>query len=206
VEAITWGEARHGAARGHRNVLGVFVGTGVGGGAVLDGRLHRGATGVAVEIGHVKVVPEGAPCGCGGRGCLEAYLGGRHLAGRLREEAEGDWAALRERAGGDPAAAHPGHLEALAGEGDERAVALLQELGGLFGLVLANAVTLLNPSALVLGGTVLEGCPTLRRFTDEVLRGHVLGVAGDDLQILAAGLGGDAGIIGAASLILEDQK
>jgi glucokinase len=88
VEAITWAEVSFGSARGHQNALGVFVGTGVGGGLVLDGRLIRGATGMAVEIGHVKVRNEGGePCGCGGRGCIEAYLGGANLTRRLQREA-----------------------------------------------------------------------------------------------------------------------
>lgn len=204
VEAITWGETRHGSARGHRDVLAVFAGTGVGGGAVIDGRLHRGATGVAAEIGHVKVEARGASCGCGGKGCLEAYLGGRNLSRTLQEAAETDWPALLDAAG-DARAVHAGHVEALLARGDPRAEALFGELGGQLGLVLANAVTLLNPSALVVGGTVLQGCPTLRRLAEEALRAHVLAVSWEALEILTATLGDDAGIVGAASLTLEED-
>ena len=100
VEAITWAEVSFGSARGHKNALGVFVGTGVGGGLVMDGRLIRGASGVAVEIGHLKVRSEdGEPCGCGGRGCLEAYLGGANLTRRLQREADSDWPAHSPGAG-----------------------------------------------------------------------------------------------------------
>lgn len=200
VEAITWAETRYGAASSHRDVLAVFAGTGVGGGAVVDGRLLRGATGVAVEIGHVKVVDGGPACGCGGQGCLEAFVGGANLSRRLRREAESDWPALLAAAGGDPAAIHPGLVDDLHRAGDPRAAALLQELAGHFGTVLANAVTLLNPSALVLGGTVLAGCPTLGAWTREVFGQRVLAVAGEAVSVVSASLGDDAGIIGAASL------
>jgi glucokinase len=79
LSAITWGEYRFGAGRGARSIACVFLGTGVGGGAVLDGRLYRGANNNALEIGHIKVAPPDRTCGCGRRGCLESYVGGVHL-------------------------------------------------------------------------------------------------------------------------------
>jgi glucokinase len=82
LSAITWGEFRFGAGRGARSVACVFVGTGVGGGAVLDGRLYRGSSNTALEIGHVKIAPPDRRCGCGARGCLETYVGGTHLGRR----------------------------------------------------------------------------------------------------------------------------
>jgi glucokinase len=203
VEAICWAEACYGAARGHRDVLAVIPGTGIGGGLVLDGRLYRGATGVAAEIGHVKVADPGEPCGCGSKGCLEAYLGGANLSRRLKREAEAGWTALAERAVNDPEAFHPGLLEELSRAGDARALEWLEELASMFGGVLANAVTLLNPSALVLGGTVLNGCPTLRRLTEKVLRNRVLKVSGEGLVVLDASLGDEAGVIGAATLAVK---
>lgn len=197
VEAITWAEVNFGAARGHRNALGVFVGTGVGGGLVMDGRLARGASGVAMEIGHLKVRGEdGEPCGCGGRGCLEAYLGGANLTRRLQKEADLDWPALKARA-----PIHPGVVEELAAESDPRAVGLFGELSRYFGGVLAAAVTLLNPSVLILGGTVMEGCPTLREWSLQVMQERALGVAVEALSVVSGNLGGDAGVIGAAALV-----
>jgi glucokinase len=202
VEAITWGEVCFGSARGHRNALGVFVGTGVGGGLVLDGRLIRGAGGVAVEIGHVKVRSEaGEPCGCGGRGCLEAYLGGANLTRRLKAQADSDWPALKAK---EPI--HPGVVEELAGESDPRAIELFRELSRDFGGVLASAVTLLNPSALILDGTVMQGCPTLRRWSLEVMEAQALGVALEALSVLSGELGDQAGVIGAASLVLPQEN
>ena len=201
VEAITWAEVSFGSARGHKNALGVFVGTGVGGGLVMDGRLIRGASGVAVEIGHLKVRSEdGEPCGCGGRGCLEAYLGGANLTRRLQREADSDWPALREKT-----PIHPGLVEELAADSDPRAVGLFRELSRDFGGVLAAAVTLLNPSALILGGTVMEGCPTLRDWSVEVMQKQALGVAVEALSVVSGTLGTAAGVIGAATLVLTPE-
>jgi glucokinase len=202
VEAITWGEVCFGSARGHKNALGVYVGTGVGGGLVMDGRLIRGATGVAVEIGHVKVRPEdGAPCGCGGSGCLEAYLGGANLTRRLRQEADRDWPALNQK---EPI--HPGAVEELVADSDPRAIDLFRELSRDFGGVLASAVTLLNPSALILDGAVMQGCPTLRRWSLEVMEAQALGVALQALGVFSGELGDQAGVIGAASLVLSEEN
>jgi len=205
LDAIAWGEVRHGAARGLRDVLVVFCGTGIGGGLVLGGRLHSGAGGVAGEIGHVKVRgSDGALCGCGGRGCVEAYLGGKNLSDWLRAVAPG-WPALAEVCGGDLSGLHPGCVETLAQRGEARACALWAERGGMLGEVLANAVTLLNPSALVLGGTVLAGAPGLRQEVERVLRARVLAVSGEGLQLLSAALGDDAGLVGAAAHVLEER-
>jgi glucokinase len=202
VEAITWGEVCFGSARGHKNALGVYVGTGVGGGLVMDGRLIRGTSGVAVEIGHVKVRPEGgAPCGCGGSGCLEAYLGGANLTRRLEEQAERDWPALKPK---EPI--HPGAVEELVADSDPRAIDLFRELSRDFGGVLASAVTLLNPSALILDGTVMQGCPTLRRWSLEVMEAQALGVALQALSVFSGALGDQAGVIGAASLVLSEEN
>ena len=201
LEAIAIGETVHGAARGHSDVLVVFVGTGVGGGLLLGGRLYRGSSGLAAEIGHVKV-RSGRSCGCGQDGCLEAYLGGANLARRLEEEAEKDWPELQEAASGE---INPGILEEMVAAGNRRATALFEELAALFGRVLANAVTLLNPSALVLGGTVLDGCPTLRSWSERVLRQQVLWASGEKLQILKAELGSEAGVVGAAAHVLSGK-
>jgi glucokinase len=201
VEAITWGEVCFGSARGHQNALGVYVGTGVGGGLVMDGRLIRGASGVAVEIGHVKVrLEEGQPCGCGGSGCLEAYLGGANLTRRLQGEADRDWPALKAK---EPI--HPGVIEELVADSDPRAIELFRELSRDFGGVLAGAVTLLNPSALILDGTVMQGCPTLRRWSLEVMGAQALGVALEALSVFSGELGDQAGVIGAAALAQSQE-
>jgi glucokinase len=200
LNAIAWGEATCGAAKGYNCVLVVYVGTGIGAGLILDGKLYTGSSGIAAEIGHVKVCEEnGAPCGCGGRGCLEAYVGGGNLSARLRTEAP-SWPALSKEAGGRLDAIHPGLVEVLFQRKDERAKHLWKDLGTKLGLVLANAVTLINPGALVLGGTVLDGCPSLRKYTEQVLENRAMPGSWKSLVVLSAKLGDNAGIIGAAML------
>jgi glucokinase len=199
LEAIAWGEFCFGAARGEKDVLVVCVGTGVGAGLIVDGRLYHGASGVAAEIGHVKVRPGGERCGCGKRGCLEAYCGGGNLVKRLQSEMH-NWPALLQKAAHDPARLHPGFVEELAQGGDARARTLWEELAQLLGLTLANAVTMVNPALLVLGGTVLKGCPSLQVRTEEVFRELVLEIAGEAVTIKPTALGDDGGILGAAAL------
>lgn len=203
VDAAALGEVRRGAAQGLKEVLVVFAGSGIGAGLVVNGRLVRGATGVAGEIGHLKVRRGGRECGCGQKGCLEAYLGGSRLSARLRHEAMENWPELLAAADGRVEEINPGTLDRLAESGDLRAQALREELAEMFGLVLANAVTLLNPAALVLGGTVLEGCPGLRQRAQAVLLQEALAASRHQLRLLGASLGDDAGVVGAASYVLE---
>ncbi len=201
VNAIAYGETVYGAARGARDVLAVFVGTGVGGGLVTDGILYIGGSHVAGEIGHVKVVPGGRLCGCGARGCIEAYASGRHLAERAREELRDQPRSLPVVLAGSLAALHAGHLDEAARRGDAWACALWAEVAPLLGSVLANAVTLLNPTRLVLGGTVWEGCPDLRRRAVEAYRAAVNAPAGEAATLVDAALGDNAGVLGAAALV-----
>jgi len=206
LNAIAWGEVQFGAAAGERDALVVFVGSGIGSGLVLNGSLYGGASGVAGEIGHTKIVPLGQPCGCGGIGCLEAYCGGANLTRRLREWAEKDWPDLLEQVDGDIEKVHPGVVEKLVQAKNQRAIDLFHELAQQLGQVLANAVTLLNPAVLVLGGSVLTGCPSLLDWSRQAIRQMTLAVAYEKLKIVSTALGDDAGIIGAAARVFEENR
>ena len=206
LAVAAWGEKRFGAAKGLDEVVLVFVGSGVGAGIIVGGRLHEGATGVAGEFGHVKVRParpDTRPrrCGCGEWGCLEAYASGVNVAARVREElAAGARSAVRDLAGGDLAGVNASLLDDAQRAGDAYAVALWDEVGELLGTSIANLVTILNPARVILGGGVLLGCPALegivrRRFDAAVSRSATRG-----LSIERAWLGDDAGVIGAALL------
>ncbi|HEX9050131.1 MAG TPA: ROK family protein [Anaeromyxobacter sp.] len=206
LAVAAWGERRFGAAKGLDEVLLVFVGSGVGSGIIVGGRLHEGATGVAGEFGHVKVRPSRADtrprrCGCGEWGCLEAYTSGMNVAARVREELEaGARSAIRELAGGDLSRVNASLVDDAHRAGDAYAVALWDEVGDLLGTAIANLVTILNPARVILGGGVLLGCPALdaivrRRFDGAVSRSATRG-----LTIERAWLGDDAGVIGAAVL------
>jgi glucokinase len=204
LSAAAWGERAFGAARGVDDAALVFVGSGVGAGLILGGRLHEGGSGVAGELGHVKVAPRGASprrCGCGEWGCLEAYAGGMNLAARVREDlAEGRAGAVLAAAGGDPSKVSASAVEAAYQGGDAYARELWAETGELLGTAMANLCTLLNPARLVLGGGVLLGCPNLMRITRAHVGDRTLRAARRALSVACAGLGDDAGVVGAALL------
>ena len=202
VNAVVWGEAVAGAARGCRDVLGVYVGTGIGAGVIAGGKMVEGATNCAGEIGHVKVRwDEGAvPCACGQRGCIEAYVGGSYVAKRIVEElAAGARSSAVELAGGVEHVT-PGHVDQAAGQGDEWALGLWTELAPMLGVVLANALAVLNSERLVLGGGMLGRTPVLYDLVETALTVAAPVATMDGLTVLPAVLGDDAGIVGAAAL------
>jgi glucokinase len=205
LNAIAFGEASYGGARGVPDVLCIYIGTGVGAGLVTDGRLYIGATHLAGELGHVKVVlpsPAARLCGCGQRGCLEAYVSGVNLQARVREElGTGSARSLAVELAGGLERVHPGHLDEAARAGDPYADGLWREVSALVGVALANAVTVLNPSRLVLGGGVWQGAPELRRRALAVFEMALNRPALEGFAIVDTTLGDSAGVLGAAALI-----
>ncbi|WP_242341472.1 MULTISPECIES: ROK family protein [Anaeromyxobacter] len=206
LSVAAWGEKRFGAAKGLDDVVLVFVGSGVGSGLILDGRLYDGAQGVAGEFGHVKVCPlrpetSVRRCGCGDWGCLEAYTSGVNVAARVREEiAAGARTAIFERVAGDLGRVNASLVDDAYREGDAYARALWGEVGELLGTAIANLVTLLNPARLILGGGVLLGSPALGDLVRSAFDEKVSKSAVKQLSIEHAWLGDDAGVIGAAVL------
>ena len=204
VNAITWGEAVAGAARGCRDVLAVYVGTGIGGGLIVGGQLVEGASNCAGEIGHTKVRwdDEAAPCMCGGRGCIEAYVGGSYLVARIRRELANKRrkTTVIERAGGSIDAVTPSHVDAAALDGDAWALGLWTELAALLAVALGNALAILNSQRLILGGGMLGRTPALRAMTEIDLMLVAPPASLEPLTIAVAELGDDAGLVGAARL------
>ena len=200
LSAATLGEFHLGVGGRDGHLLCVFLGTGLGAGFVADGRLVEGARGVALELGHLTVRPGGRLCGCGRRGCVEAYVGGRHLLERLREDADGPlrrsavWHLADERM----EALHPGLVDEACGRGDLYACALWDEVSDLLGSVLAHAVTLLDPGKVALGGTVLTGCPNLAAKTIAVAQERANRSSLVGLEFVRSRLGDQAGMFGAA--------
>ena len=189
LKVAAWGEFKAGVAKGERDTFTVFVGSGVGSAQIANGRMVWGGHGVAGELGHIKVVPEsGRLCGCGQRGCLEAYAGGHKLAEWMHEEGIEGGAV---------------ELEALAFRGHARAKELWETSGGFLALAIANAVTVLNPGYLVLGGGVLTRCPHLYQRIVETVGSRAVEVSRRGLKIGFASLGDDAGVVGAALLSAE---
>ncbi|HEX3757234.1 MAG TPA: ROK family protein [Kofleriaceae bacterium] len=209
ANAVTWGEAMAGAARGCRDVLAVYVGTGIGSGLIVGGQLVEGASHCAGELGHTKVRwdDQAAPCMCGARGCVEAYVGGRYLLARIRRELAGPGpgttvpaTTVIERAGGSLDAVTPSHVDAAALDGDAWALGLWTELAALLAVALGNALAVLNSERLVLGGGVLGRTPGLRAMTEIDLMLVAPPASLEPLTVAAAELGDDAGLLGAARL------
>ncbi len=205
VDAIVWGEHVAGAARGCRDVLGVYVGTGIGAGVISGGRLVTGASYCAGEIGHVKVRWDdaAAPCACGQRGCVEAYVGGSYVGARIaRELAAGASPAIIAAAAGLERVT-PSHVDAAAAAGDDWALELWTELGPLLGIALGNALAVLNSERLVLGGGLLGRCPMLYELVVATLAIATPAASFEPLTIALAELGDDAGLVGSARLAQE---
>ncbi|HSP77844.1 MAG TPA: ROK family protein [Myxococcaceae bacterium] len=201
LSAAAWGELHAGAGRGAQDTFTVFVGSGVGSAIIAGGRLVSGAGGVAGELGHIKVVPNGRRCGCGELGCLEAYVGGHNLIAQTRELlATGHSAVLTELTGGDPARVTPVTLEQAAEAGDPEAREVYERAGLMLALAVANQVTVLNPARLILGGGVLTHCPGLRRRVLEGVQAYSSTTAREGLLITEAELGDNSGLIGAGLL------
>jgi len=201
LTAAAWGELKGGAGRGAQDVLVVFAGSGVGSAIIIHGALHTGTSGVAGEIGHVKVEPDGRLCGCGMTGCLEAYAGGHNLITQMRELVNaGQGAALLAKVDGDVSRLNPAVLEVVAAEGDPAASALFERTARYLAMTVANQVTMLNPERLILGGGVLSHTPLLRQRISEGIARWSTVTSRNTVQVLMAELGDDSGIIGAALL------
>jgi glucokinase len=204
ANAAAWGEFSFGTARHVDDAVLVTVGTGLGGGIVVKGRLLQGSRGVAGELGHLRVVPDGLPCGCGNRGCWEQYASGSALQRRGRElVASGDASAARlaELCGGDPKRLRGQMITAAAAEGDEAAVRLLAELGRWLGEGMASVAAVLDPALFVVGGGVVEAGDLLLASARTALADHLAGRAyRPAIEVEAATLGATAGMIGAADL------
>jgi len=204
VRAATWAEWRLGAGRGVRDLVVLFIGTGVGGGAVIGGRLLEGADGIAGELGHLTVAAGGRACRCGNLGCLEAYCGGWALEERASQ------AALADPAAGAALVRLAGSAEAITGEvvaaarkaGDALAARLVEETGEVLGAALVGLVNALNPRRVILGGGVLDGFPDLLDRAVAAVHARALPAARKHVQIVRAGLRDDAPALGAADFAL----
>jgi glucokinase len=197
-----WAEHVLGACADVDDAVLVTLGTGIGGGLLLDGRLARGANGFAGEPGHMVVDHDGLPCVCGRQGCWERYASGSALGRLARELTEGGRGGrLVELAGGDPLAVRGEHVTAAAAEGDPEAVALFALLGDWFAVGLVNLVHILDVACCVIGGGLVEAGPVL---LDPVRRSFAARVVAPEhrppVTIVPAELGERAGAIGAALL------
>lgn len=198
ANAAAWGEYLLGAGRGADPMIYITVSTGIGGGVVLDGSLYRGADTYAGEIGHMIVDPQGAPCGCGRRGCLEAMASGTALARAAAEALRNGDGRIREWSGGSLPRAE--HVFAAFREGDEVASRIIDDGIRYLAIGLANVVHLLNPRVIVIGGGVAGAGEMFFTPLRERLSNSLMPSFADTFELRPAELGADAGVIGAAAL------
>lgn len=205
-----WAEWRFGAARNEPYAVMLTLGTGIGGGILIDGQPYRGRYGVAGEFGHMQVVPGGLPCECGNEGCWEQYASGRVLTrlGRRAAEARTELGGrLLEEAGGAAENIQGSHVVAAARAGDPEAIAWMTEIGDWLGVGMANLAAALDPGILVVGGGVSDAGELLlgpaRSAFSRMLTGRGYRT---EARIVTARLGPEAGLIGAADLARRSAR
>ncbi|TDC54164.1 ROK family protein [Jiangella ureilytica] len=199
--AAALGEHRFGAARGVRTMIYLTISTGVGGGAVIDGRLHRGAAGNGGELGHLMVRPGGRLCSCGRRGCLEAYVSGTNIAERAAEGLGGPGSAGSSLAGLDPLTAADVAAAALAGDAYARAV--WTDTTDVLGQALTDLVNVFEPELVVLGGGVTRAGAMLLDPVAEAVARDAMPPAAKAARVVLAGLGDVVCVVGAGVVALD---
>jgi glucokinase len=192
ADAAVLGELAWGAGRERRNLISVTVGTGIGGGIVLDGALYRGVGGSHPEVGHHVIDASGPECSCGSRGCWEACARGPEIAARVLREAP---AHYPHRAG-----LTAQRVCELAREGDAVATTEVAREGRYLGIGIANLVTLFVPEIIVLSGSVMESADLFLPIIRETVRSGCGLVPADSVQITTSALGRHAGLIGAGAV------
>jgi glucokinase len=199
VRSFTLGEKTFGAGRDVDTIVGLAIGTGIGGGLVINGQLHLGIGGTAGEVGHQMIDPYGPPCGCGSRGCLEAFASGPAItAMALKAITQGLTTRIAEIVDYDLNKVTPEVIARAAQAGDPIAKDIYERAGFYIGIGVANLIAIISPQMVVIGGGVAQAGDLLfdpiRRTVRE--RAHVTPI--EQVQIVPAQLGTDAGLIGAA--------
>jgi glucokinase len=204
ANAAAWGETRFGAGHGQPNTVTLTVGTGLGGGVVLGGELIRGAFGAAAEVGHVVLVPDGRPCGCGNRGCWEQYASGRALVTEARQRAAQspeEARLLLELAEGQPESITGPMVTMGAVAGDSVALESFRGVGAWLGRGMADLAAILDPRVFIIGGGVSEAGELLLGPARETFQAMLTARSHrPTAAVRLAQLGQDAGLIGAADL------
>ncbi len=204
ARAATLGELVFGHGRGVRTMVFFGLGTGVGGGVVVDGKLRLGPLGAAGEIGHQTIVPDGLLCGCGNRGCLETLASGPAITAEgVRLLLGGTAPKLHELCGGDVTKVSPANMAAAALAGEATTRAALQRAGEWLGIGVANLVSALHPELVVIGGGVAEMGDLLLQPVRDAIRRRVGMFPPDDVRVERSALGVRAGLYGGIALALR---
>jgi len=198
ANCMAYAEWKRGAGRGVNHLVALTLGTGVGGGIIVDGRVVRGSNFAAGELGQTSIDYQGRVGAYGNRGSLEDYIGNQEIAAMAAESCR--------QAGGEKSLddCEPAQLALSAAQGDQVALKIWDKIAEILATALMNCCWLLNPEAIIIGGGVAKAGPLLFDPLNQYLRNQLSGPFKDDLQILPARFGNEAGIIGAATLALEE--
>jgi glucokinase len=200
VNAMTLGELHHGAGVEMQSIVCLTLGTGVGGGVVIEGSVYHGSANTAGELGHTIVMPDGRFCGCGNQGCLEAYAGARHIIERTLEKIEAGRKSSLTR--GEDLTVKD--ISEAAHTGDELAIEILADTGRYIGIALASIAHILNPQMAIIGGGIADAG---EKLLFEPIRAEVnkraMDIPAQTMQIVKAKLGNEAGIVGSAMLAFQ---
>jgi len=191
ANAAALGEQWRGAGRGITSMILLTLGTGVGGGIVLDGRIWPGADGMAGEIGHMTIIPDGRRCGCGNTGCLEMYASSRGIVMTYQERSSRSKVVTSEE------------IYQAARDGDVLAGDVMKGMGRLLGIGIANLINIFNPEMIVIGGGVKDAWPFFIEATRAEIKKRAFEYPAARTQIVTSVLGDDAGMIGAAALAFQ---
>ena len=201
-----YGEWKFGAGKNRQNVLMITLGTGLGGAAVVDGRVIYGATGSAGEIGHINMYRQGRECSCGSTGCLGRYVSALGILRTFREKVqEGRHSIICEWVNDDLEAVTADMLSKAYDQGDPLVIEVMQETGELLGYGLCAVFSLYNPEIIIVGGGMSNMGDRLLQYTKDVLDGHALRIPYGACTIVTAVLGDAAGMLGAAAYAKEQM-
>ncbi len=192
ANAAALGEQWRGAGQGIDSMILLTLGTGVGGGIVLDRRIWRGADGMAGEVGHMTIIPEGRRCGCGNSGCLEMYASARGIA-----------MSYAELPGHRDTRADAAAVYRAAAEGDPDALGVMAAMGRYLGIGIANLINIFNPEMIVIGGGVKDAWPLFIESAHAEIARRAFEVPAARTRIVQSLLGDDAGMVGAAASALR---
>lgn len=207
ANCATLGEWWLGAARGGRNVVGMTIGTGIGGGLILDGRLYHGSSDIAGEIGHTTIDVTGRRCKCGNYGCLEAYASGPSIAERAREQMHGEHDSIMSAlVDGDVARLTAAIVYDAAKQGDPTALEVVQETARFLGVGIANLLNLFNPDVVVIAGGVTQAGATLFDPLRREVRKRAFAAAVEACRIVPGSLAGNAGVVGAVASFNQQTR
>lgn len=196
ANVMAFAEAKAGAARGHRFVICLTLGTGIGGGILIDGQVYRGSHYAGAELGHIVVEFNGLPCKCGGRGCLEQYASAPAMVRRYVGKLKNSGKEILQNVTTET-------IFTLAKEGDVHALETIDETCDYLGAGMASLANALNPEIFVLGGGVADAGDEFIKKVERALSSRAMDTAADGLKVVRATLGNDAGIVGAMLLAAE---